>query len=78
MISTLEPDLVTRFVSQSSTVIDGVIKKGHQPVIISSQKVRRLVRELLERSFPTIGVLSYSEIPASCTLDQVGIIGVGA
>jgi flagellar biosynthesis protein FlhA len=76
LVSTLEPDLVNKFITGASQVIDGVIKTGRQPVILSSQKIRRLVRELIERSFPGIGVLSYSEIPTNYSLDQIGIISI--
>lgn len=76
LVSTLEPEVVNRFITEASQVIEGVIKTGRQPVILSSQKIRRLVRELIERSFPTIGVLSYSEIPTNYTLDQIGIINI--
>ncbi len=76
LISTLDPDLVNQFVQSASTVIENAAQAGNQPVILSSQKVRRLVHELIERSFPTIGVLSYSEIPANYSLDQIGMISL--
>ena len=76
LVSTLEPDLVNKFITGASQVIEGVVKTGRQPVILSSQKIRRLVRELIERHFPGIGVLSYSEIPANYSLDQIGIISI--
>ena len=76
LISTLDPELVNQFVKKASEVIDNIVKSGTQPVVLSSQKVRRLVRELIERSFPTIGVLSYSEIPTNFSLDQIGIISL--
>jgi flagellar biosynthesis protein FlhA len=76
IVSTLEPDIVNKFITGASQEIESVIKTGRQPVILSSQKIRRLVRELIERSFPGIGVLSYSEIPTNYTLDQIGIISI--
>lgn len=78
LISTLEPDLVNKFMKEATVSIENTLKKGVQPVIISSQKVRRLIREMIERSFPSIGVLSYSEIPTNCSLDQIGIISFGS
>jgi flagellar biosynthesis protein FlhA len=73
-VSTLEPELVNRFVTEANSSLDKAFQTGFQPVVLASQKVRRLVRELLERSFPTVGVLSYSEIPSNYNLEQVGII----
>ncbi|MEJ5285007.1 MAG: flagellar biosynthesis protein FlhA [Brevinematales bacterium] len=76
LISTLDPENVNKFVVQSSNVIENQLKAGIQPVIVSSQKVRRLIRELLGRSYPSIGVLSYSEIPPNFSIEQVGIISI--
>ncbi len=76
LISTLDPENVNKFVVQSSNIIESQIKNGIQPVIISSQKVRRLIRELIGRSYPSIGVLSYSEVPPNFSIEQVGIISI--
>lgn len=78
MVSNLEPDIVNRFLQETTKQVESAVKNGNQPVILSSQKVRRLVRELIERSFPNIGVISYSEIPTEYSLDQIGIIGISA
>lgn len=77
MVSTIEPEVVNKFIREATSVIEKIVQLGNQPVILSSQKVRRLVRELVERSFPGVGVLSYSEIPTHYTLDQVGMISFG-
>jgi len=74
LVSTLDPSILHNFVDEAGTVIEECLNRGIQPVILASQKVRRLVREMLERSFPSIPVLSYSEIPSKVSLDQVGII----
>lgn len=76
MVSNLQPDIVNKFLQETTRQVEAAVKKGTQPVILSSQKVRRLVRELIERSFPNIGVISYSEIPTEYSLDQIGIIGI--
>ena len=74
LVSTLDPAILHSFVSEAGEVIEDCLNKGIQPVVLASQKIRRLVREMLERSFPSIPVLSYSEIPSKVSLDQVGII----
>lgn len=75
-VSTLDTDVLHQFVQQSGSVIENTLKTGVQPAILCSQKIRRLVREVLERSFPSIPVLSYSEIPSNFSLDQVGMISI--
>lgn len=74
LVSTLDTEILHQFVNHAGARIEEALKKGYQPVVLSSQKTRRLVREMLQRSFPGIGVLSYSEIPSDYSLDQVGIV----
>ena len=73
-VSSLDPEILHAFVNEAGEQIEDALKRGTQPVVLCSQKVRRLTREMLERSFPTIGVLAYSEIPADYSLEQVGMI----
>lgn len=74
LVSTLDTDTLHLFVNTAGDVIENALKAGFQPVIMSSQKVRRLVREVLERYYPSIPVLSYSEVPANFSLNQIGIV----
>ncbi len=74
MVSNVDPDTLHQFVNTAGQLIESTLKTGVQPVILSSQRIRRLVREVLERSFPSIPVVSYSEIPPQYTLEQIGII----
>ncbi|MGC8764983.1 MAG: flagellar biosynthesis protein FlhA [Brevinematia bacterium] len=76
LVSTLDPETVNKFVVQASNVIETQLKNGIQPVVVSSQKIRRLIRELLGRSYPSVGILSYSEIPVNFNIEQVGIISI--
>ncbi len=76
LVSTLDTEILHQFVNEAGSQIEEALKKGIQPVILSSQKTRRLVREMLQRSFPTIGILSYSEIPSDYSLDQIAMISL--
>ncbi len=76
LVSTLDTEILHMFVNQAGAQIEEALKKGIQPVVLSSQKTRRLVREMLQRSFPSIGVLSYSEIPSDYSLDQIGMVQI--
>jgi len=76
LVSTLDTDVLHRFVDKAGGVIEGALAKGIQPVILGSQKIRRLVREVLERYYPSIPVLSYSEIPSNYSLNQVGLVSL--
>jgi|YNPMSStandDraft_1061717.scaffolds.fasta_scaffold00019_57 flagellar biosynthesis protein FlhA len=72
----LDPEIMNQFVQQASQIIDNAIQNGLTPVILCSQRVRRLVREMVERVFPSVGVLSYSEVPVDVSVDQIGIISL--
>ena len=76
LVSSLEPEILHQFVDEAGKCIENALKNGVQPIVLTSQKTRRLVREMLERSFPSIPVLSYSEIPSRYSLDQVGMISI--
>lgn len=73
-IASPDPELIQVFVNQSYKVTEDAMSRGVQPVILCSQKVRRLVREILERRLPSIPVMSYTELPNNFSLDQVGVI----
>lgn len=76
MVSNVDPDILQRFVNSAGELIENALKSGFQPTILSSQRVRHLVREVLERSFPSIPVVSFSEVPSQYTLEQIGIIRI--
>ncbi|MFN4216814.1 MAG: flagellar biosynthesis protein FlhA, partial [Brevinematales bacterium] len=58
----LDPEIMNHFVQEASQIIENAIQNGYSPVILCSQRVRRLVREMIERIFPSVGVISYSEV----------------
>lgn len=46
------------------------------PVILCSPAVRMYVRQLTERYFPQIPILSYNELDASIEIQSVGVVNV--
>jgi len=55
---------------------ENMTKNGEIPIILVSPVIRRFVRRFLEPVFPTLTVLSYSELPPSVPLDTVGQIEI--
>ncbi|MBT9588604.1 flagellar biosynthesis protein FlhA [bacterium] len=47
---------------------------GLTPTLLCSQRVRPLVRRLIQRPLPSLVVLSYEEIPADVTLETIAVI----
>ena len=55
---------------------ENMTKNGEIPIILVSPVIRRFVRRFLEPVFPTLTVLSYSELPPSVQLDTIGQIEI--
>ena len=50
--------------------------KGFQPALICSQRVRPLVRRIMERSLPHLRVFSYEELPNDVILETLHLVNV--
>ena len=50
--------------------------KGFQPALICSQRIRPLVRRIVERSLPHLRVFSYEELPNEVILETVHLVNV--
>ena len=46
------------------------------PIILCSPAVRMYVRQLTERYFPQIPILSYNELDAAVEIQSVGVVNV--
>lgn len=73
-MSTLDNALMTQFINDVGLAIENKLKEGINPVILCSKRIRRLVREILSHSFPNTAIISYSEVPQSFGVEQLGII----
>lgn len=47
---------------------------GLAPVVLTSPRVRPLMRRLTERSFPALAVLSWNEVPPGVQVEELGVI----
>jgi flagellar biosynthesis protein FlhA len=54
-----------------------MVVKGHQPLALCAPRVRMALRQLVERSIPTLVVLSYAEIAAGVGVESTGMVEVG-
>ncbi len=54
--------------------LEELMSRGHQPVVLASHQTRRFIRKLLERNFPTIGVLSHGEIATTVRVDTLKVV----
>ena len=58
----MEPTKVQNFIKSARDIFEQQMMSGIQPVLLASPNNRPFVRSLLERSLPTIAVLSQAEI----------------
>jgi flagellar biosynthesis protein FlhA len=74
MIS-LDPTLVQRLMMRLQGQMEKIAADGFQPILLCSAKIRLPMRRLTERLFPTLVVLSYSEIMPDVEVRSQGAIG---
>lgn len=70
----LAPDVVDRIAKNMSAMIEKAISLNYQPIIMCSPRVRMYFRRLVERLFPTLVVLSHSEIIPDAKVRSVGMV----
>jgi len=46
------------------------------PIILCSPAIRMYVRELTERYFPQVPILSYNELDANIEIQSVGVVNI--
>ncbi len=72
---TLDPEFARALFAKLNTELEKAITAtGNQPVILCSAPIRMLFRNLVERSFPQIAIMSYLEISPNVKVKSVGVI----
>jgi flagellar biosynthesis protein FlhA len=74
MIS-LDPNMVQKLMGRLQTEMEKIAADGFQPILLCSAKIRLPMRRLTERLFPTLVVLSYSEIMPDIEVRSQAVIG---
>ena len=69
--------------NDSQTILETMASKleelalmEQQPVVLCSPAVRMYVRQLTERYFPNVPIISYNELEASVEVQSVGVVNV--
>ncbi len=70
----LPSNISEQLLNRVQDVIERVVDSGFEPVILTSPKIRRYFRSYIERFFPKVPVLSYSEIADGVEIRSVGNI----
>ena len=71
----LAPDVIEKLSKNLSAMIEKAISLNYQPIVMCSPRVRMYIRRLVERLFPSLVVLSHSEIIPDAKVRSVGMVG---
>jgi len=72
----LEPDVTQEILGAIRHEINQLPAGARQPVILTSQEIRRFVRKLIELEFFEVAVLSFQELSPDFRVQPVGRIGL--
>jgi len=70
----LEPGQIRRIIAAVTRASEKMVSLGYQPVIVCAGQVRRFVKRMVERSAPTVAVLSYNELDPAVPLQSEGTV----
>lgn len=72
----LDPTISQEILESISQEIERVALMNQSPVILSSPAIRMYIRQITERYFPQIPILSYNELEASVEVQSVGVVDI--
>jgi flagellar biosynthesis protein FlhA len=72
--STLHPDTVSKLIKAVEAAVKGDSSKMNRIIILCSAQVRRFLRKIMERFFPSIVILSSAEIAPAVKLYTSGMV----
>lgn len=74
----VDPRLTERLLDQVGVTVGEVENRGLHPALLCSGQLRPVLRRLLQSSWPSLPVLSFSELSSSLSLESAGVIRVDA
>ncbi len=72
----LDPEYSQRVLETIASEVERVALIDQSPVILCSPAIRMYLRQITERYFPQIPVLSYNELEATIEVQSVGVVDV--
>jgi len=73
----LEPRVAQLILRSVGDGAQKFIAAGQEPVLLCSPQSRRHLRRLIERSIPSVAVLSHAELPGDLKVKSLASVGVG-
>ncbi|WP_077617831.1 flagellar biosynthesis protein FlhA [Bacillus sinesaloumensis] len=72
----IEPQISQSIIESIAKQIENVSIQEQSPILLCSPAVRMYVRQLIERYFPQVPVLSYNELEANVEVQSVGVVNI--
>lgn len=72
----IDPETSHQVYQTVSEQVQRLMNMGHQPILLTSPTSRMYMRQLLERMFPDLPVLSYNEIESDVEVQSLGVVNV--
>ncbi|TAK32263.1 MAG: flagellar biosynthesis protein FlhA [Chloroflexota bacterium] len=76
MVLSLDPETSYSLAQDLAAQAEAMASKGYQPVLLCAFELRQPLRRLIERTVPSMAVLSYGEIPAQITVRPEGMVEI--
>lgn len=67
----LSPDVHRELIASMKAKVGNTDKAGVMPVILAPMDIRRFMRKIIERDFPSLAVLSYQELTPSANIQPL-------
>lgn len=72
----MEPDRIKMILHSISNLLNSLVGKGIQPIILTSPTVRLYFKRIVEQMFPDLPVINYNELEPSVEIQSVGMVKV--
>ena len=70
----IAPAQLQRLLTAVAAELETAVARGKEPVLLVSARIRKPLRRLIERSLPTLPVLSYREVASEVEVEAVGMV----
>ena len=72
----IDPSQSQMILERIAQEVERVAMLDQSPVILCSPAIRMYLRQITERYFPQIPILSYNELEASVEVQSVGVVDI--
>ncbi|MFS0782285.1 flagellar biosynthesis protein FlhA [Bacillus sp. 1P06AnD] len=72
----IDPNVTQEILASLASKLEELSLIDQQPIVLCSPAVRMYVRQLTERYFPQVPILSYNELEAEVEIQSIGVVNV--